>query len=132
MTIPGIFLVDRAGRRPLLMAGAIGMLLSEFSASAHPRILLTIDRAGQFIVAIVGTVIGDGNPAGQQVLIAFVCIFIAFFAATWGPLAWVVTSEVYSTSMRAKAMSMSTAANWLANFAIGFGSFQHPFLSCHR
>ena len=50
---------------------------------------------------------------------------VAHFAATWGPLAWVVTSEIYPTSTRAKQMSMSTASNWLLNFAIGYAT---PYL----
>lgn len=65
MTLPGIYLVDKAGRRTLLLAGAVGMATS------------------QLIVAIVGDVISESNLAGQRVLIAFVCIYISFFAATW-------------------------------------------------
>lgn len=79
----------------MLLLGAAGMCIS------------------QLIVAAVGVAIDQDNLAGQRVLIAFVCFFIAFFAATWGPLAWVVTGEIYPTSIRAKAMSMSTASNWL-------------------
>ena len=60
-----------------------------------------------------------------QVLIAFVCIFIGHFAAIWGPYAWVVTSEIYPTAIRAKAMSLSTASNWLWNFGIGYAT---PYL----
>ena len=104
MTIPGMVLVDRAGRRKLLLIGAAVMCISHF------------------IVAITGTIIGNGNPAGQKVLVAFVCIFIGAFAATWGPMAWVVTGEIYPTAIRAKAMSMSTASNWLWNFAIGYAT----------
>lgn len=50
---------------------------------------------------------------------------IAFFAATWGPIAWVVTGEIYPLEIRAKAMSLSTASNWLWNFAIGYAT---PYL----
>jgi SP family sugar:H+ symporter-like MFS transporter len=64
-TIPGMYAMDKLGRRFLLMYGAFGMALS------------------QLIVAIVGSVISVNNLAGQRVLIAFVCIFIAHFAATW-------------------------------------------------
>ena len=104
MTVPGIWLVDRAGRRRLLLIGAAGMLVCEF------------------IIAIVGVSIPATNLAGQKVLIAFVCIYIAFFAATWGPIAWVVTGEIFPLAVRAKAMSMSTASNWLWNFGIGYAS----------
>ena len=104
MTFPGMYAVDRAGRRFLLLLGAAVMAVS------------------QFIVAITGTIIGDGDPAGQKCLVAFVCIFLGAFASTWGPMAWVVTSEIYPNAIRAKAMSMSTASNWLLNFAIGYAT----------
>ena len=58
MTVPGIWGVERFGRRRLLLVGAIGMCICEF------------------IVAIVGVTISVNNLAGQRVLIAFVCIYI--------------------------------------------------------
>jgi SP family sugar:H+ symporter-like MFS transporter len=60
-----MYAMDKLGRRFLLMYGAFGMAVS------------------QLIVAIVGDIIKIDNVAGQRVLIAFVCIFIAHFAATW-------------------------------------------------
>jgi sugar porter (SP) family MFS transporter len=107
MTIPGIYLVDKMGRRSLLLIGAAGMLVCEY------------------LVAIIGVTISVDNLAGQKVLIAFVCIYIAFFAATWGPIAWIVTGEIFPLNVRAKAMSMSTASNWLWNFGIGYAT---PYL----
>ncbi|KDQ19558.1 hypothetical protein BOTBODRAFT_28136 [Botryobasidium botryosum FD-172 SS1] len=107
MTIPALFLVDRVGRRYLLLIGAMGMLVCEY------------------IVAIVGVSVSTSNIAAQKVLIAFVCIYIAFFAATWGPIAWVVTGEIFPLNIRAKAMSMSVASNWLWNFGIGYAT---PYL----
>jgi MFS family permease len=59
------------------------------------------------------------------VLIIFVCLYIFFFASSWGPVVWVVTSEIYPLKVRAKSMSISTAANWLLNFAIAYGT---PYL----
>ncbi|KAL7415107.1 monosaccharide importer [Mrakia frigida] len=112
-TIPGILMIDRAGRRPLLIWGAVVMATCEF------------------LVAIVGVTVGtpaaDGaiNLPAQRVLIAFVCIYIAAFASTWGPIAWVVTGEIFPLAIRGKAMSMSTASNWLWNFGIGFAT---PYL----
>ncbi|KAG8861400.1 hypothetical protein FRB96_002849 [Tulasnella sp. 330] len=104
MTIPGIYLVDKAGRRSLLLIGAIGMLVCEY------------------LVAIVGVAVSVDNLAAQKVLVAFVCIYIAFFAATWGPIAWIVTGEIFPLNVRAKAMSLSVASNWLWNFGIGYAS----------
>jgi sugar porter (SP) family MFS transporter len=107
MTIPGIWAVERVGRRRLLLIGAAGMLVCEY------------------LIAIIGVTISTSNTAGQKVLIAFVCIYIAFFASTWGPIAWVVTGEIFPLNIRAKAMSLSTASNWLWNFAIGYAT---PYL----
>lgn len=113
MTLIGLPFIDRIGRRRLLLIGAAGMCICEF------------------IVAIVGVTAGhiqpDGsvNLAAQRVLIAFVCIYIAFFAVSWGPIVWVVTSEVFPLSIRGEGMSLSIASNWLWNFGIGYAT---PYL----
>jgi len=79
----------------------------------------------QFLVAIIGVTISTTNTAGQKVLIAFVCIYIAFFASTWGPITWVVTGEIYPLNIRAKAMSLTTSSNWLWSFGLGYAT---PYL----
>lgn len=104
-TLPGLWLVERMGRRNLLMFGAVGMSVS------------------QFIVAIVGTT--AVSVVANKVLIAFVCIYIFFFACSWGPVGWVVTGELFPLRVRAKALSITTATNWLFNFAIGYAT---PYL----
>ena len=102
-TFPGLYLVDKWGRRPLLMFGAVGMFVC------------------QYIVAIVGTADGSSHSANQA-LIAFVCIYIFFFACSWGPVAWVVTGEMFPLKSRAKCLSMTTATNWLLNWAIAYAT----------
>ncbi|KAL8642951.1 MAG: hypothetical protein Q9226_008445 [Calogaya cf. arnoldii] len=102
-TIPGLYLVEKWGRRPLLLFGAVGMFVC------------------QYIVAIAGTVDPD-NPATNKVLIAFVCIYIFFFASSWGPVAWVVTGELFPLKVRAKCLSITTASNWLLNWAIAYAT----------
>ena len=87
-------MVERLGRRNLLLLGAIGMCVC------------------QYIVAITGTVAGTSDLAAQRAAIAFVCIYIFFFASSWGPVAWVVTGELYPLQARAKCLSMTTASNW--------------------
>lgn len=79
-TLPGLWMVEKWGRRNLLLFGAVGMAVS------------------QFIVAGVGTGAGIENLAAQKALIAFVCIYIFFFACSWGPVAWIVTGESKSYS----------------------------------
>lgn len=100
-TVPGIALVELAGRRRLLFWGAIGMSVSEF------------------IVAIVGTA-SPNSQAANKTLIAFSCTFIASFAATWGPLAWVVVGEIFPLRVRGKSVAICAGSNWLFNFVIAF------------
>ncbi|SPQ18338.1 6c5352ec-26b0-4157-8419-9b3e07a0e54e [Thermothielavioides terrestris] len=77
-TFPGLFVVESWGRRRLLIVGAIGMALS------------------QLLIASFATATGNNNQTTQnQILIIFVAIDIFFFAASWGPVTWVVTSEIY-------------------------------------
>jgi SP family sugar:H+ symporter-like MFS transporter len=107
MTIPGIWGVERFGRRSLLLVGAAGMCICEF------------------LVAIIGVTISVQDQSGQKALIAIVCIYIAFFASTWGPIAWVVVGEIFPLSVRAKGIALSTASNWLWNWAIAYAT---PYL----
>jgi SP family sugar:H+ symporter-like MFS transporter len=68
---------------------------------------------------------GSVNLVAQRVLIAFVCVYIAFFASTFGPIPWCVCAEVFPSRLRAKGMSLSIASNWLWNFGIGYAT---PYL----
>ncbi|CEP25124.1 RGT2 [Cyberlindnera jadinii] len=104
-TIPGIILVEYLGRRSLLLGGAAGMCVS------------------QLIIAIVGA--ATNSDAANKCMVGFTCIFIAFFAATWGPVAWVITGEIMPLKTRAKSVALSTASNWLFNFAIAYAT---PYL----
>lgn len=105
MSFPGVLLIEILGRRNLLLIGSAGMCFCDF------------------IVAIVG--VASKSKAANQVLVAFACIFIAFFAATWGPICWVITGEIYPLTVRAKSIALATSSNWLFNFAIAFAT---PYL----
>ncbi|GAP88706.1 putative glucose transporter rco-3 [Rosellinia necatrix] len=106
-TIPGLFVVESWGRRKLLIVGSIGMAIC------------------QLVIAIFSTAASNMQGLVAKLLIVFVAIFVFFYAASWGPVAWVVTSEIYPLKVRAKSMSISTSANWLLNFGIAYGT---PFL----
>lgn len=90
------YTMEKLGRRPLLLWGALGMVIC------------------QFIVAIVGTVDG-GNKSAVSAEISFICIYIFFFASTWGPGAWVVIGEIFPLPIRSRGVALSTASNWLWN-----------------
>ncbi|KAI0359460.1 AmMst-1 [Trametes cingulata] len=107
MTLPGMWAVDKFGRRSLLLWGAVIMCVCEY------------------LVAILGVTISIENLAGQRALIGIVCVYVGTFAATWGPVAWVVTGEIFPLNVRAKGISLSAASNWLWNWALAFAT---PYL----
>ncbi|KAK3291889.1 high-affinity glucose transporter RGT2 [Chaetomium fimeti] len=115
-TIPGLYAVDKWGRRPLLLFGAIGMCVSQLIVAVCGTVSTGQHANGEIFVT---------SLAGQQAAVAFVCIYIFFFASTWGPLAWVVTGEIYPLKTRAKSLSITTATNWLLNWAIAYAT---PYL----
>ena len=90
------YTIEKFGRRPLLIYGAAGMVVC------------------QFIVAIVGVTDGQ-SQAAVRAMIAFICIYIFFFASTWGPGAWVVIGEIFPLPIRSRGVALSTASNWLWN-----------------
>jgi len=97
------YTVERFGRRTILIWGALGMLICEF------------------IVAIIGVTAGrleEHNTSAVSAMIAFICIYIAFFATTWGPGAWVLIGEIFPLPIRSRGVGLSTASNWLWNCII--------------
>ncbi|PQE22418.1 monosaccharide transporter protein [Rutstroemia sp. NJR-2017a BVV2] len=97
------YIVERFGRRTILIWGALGMLICEF------------------IVAIIGVTAGrleEHNTSAVSAMIAFICIYIAFFATTWGPGAWVLIGEIFPLPIRSRGVGLSTASNWLWNCII--------------
>lgn len=100
-TLPALFLIDRVGRRPLLMAGAAGTCVS-----------LVI------VAAMVGG-FGGNNAAAGWVGIAFVYIYDINFSYSFAPIGWVLPAEIFNLGNRAKAMSITTSATWACNFVIG-------------
>jgi sugar porter (SP) family MFS transporter len=103
MTIVAIKIVDRVGRKPLLFAGVAGMVTS----------LLVLGIS----LSALPTPHHPGDPAA---IITLVCLatFIASFAATWGPVVWVMIPEVLPLSVRGTAMGVAVFGNWAANFLV--------------
>ncbi|AYJ50719.1 MFS transporter [Rhodococcus sp. P1Y] len=106
MTFVAILFVDRIGRRKLLLGGSIGMFVGLAMAAVS-----------------FSQQIGSGDdvtlpsPWGAVALIG-ANLFVIFFAATWGPIMWVLLGEMFPNRMRAVALGIGTAANWIANFAV--------------
>ncbi|ORX57040.1 general substrate transporter [Hesseltinella vesiculosa] len=114
-TIPGILLLDTLGRRKVLISGAVWMGSSMIVCGA---IMAAYGRI-EFDVALNEYVVDMSETVGASyVCIFMIYLFVAGFAASWGPCAWVYPSEIYPLRIRSKGTSLSTAANWLMNFVI--------------
>jgi MFS transporter, SP family, sugar:H+ symporter len=106
-TIPAIALVDRVGRKPLLLAGSAGMAAT-----------LAV-MAAVFVTAAVGA---NGKPllthgAAVTGLVA-ANLYIVAFAVSWGPVMWVLLGEMFPNRMRGAALAIAGATNWVTNFAV--------------
>jgi SP family sugar:H+ symporter-like MFS transporter len=106
-TIPAIVLIDRVGRKPLLLGGSIGMAVT-LGAMA---ILFGSAGTGP-----------DGKPLlthGAAILgLSAANLYIVAFAMSWGPVMWVLLGEMFPPRMRGAALAVSGASNWAANFAV--------------
>jgi MFS transporter, SP family, sugar:H+ symporter len=113
VTLIAIALVDKVGRRPMLLIGSIGMTLSlGLMALAFTQSYEGPDPAGGTEMI---TLLPDGW--GTTALIA-ANAFVVFFGATWGPLVWVLLGEMFPNRIRAAALGVAAAAQWIANFVI--------------
>jgi SP family sugar:H+ symporter-like MFS transporter len=106
-TFIAIALVDKIGRKPLLLTGSIGMFMS---LSALTFIFGTsgFDEAGKLALT-------DGM--GTMALI-MANVFVVFFGLSWGPIVWVLLGEMFNNRIRGAALAVAASAQWLANFAI--------------
>ena len=105
-TFPGLYIVEKYGRRPSLIYGALWMFMC----------FLVFASLGHFAL-------GTGDDQSQGVgyaMIVFACLFIAAFASTWGPIVWAVVGEMYPSRYRAQCMALATASNWVWNFLLSF------------
>jgi sugar porter (SP) family MFS transporter len=97
MTIVSIPLVDRLGRRPLLLTSLTGMLISLVSLA-------------------IGFALG--GPALRWIGVLSLAVYIASFAIGLGPVFWLLISEIFPLNIRGQAASVATTANWLSNFFV--------------
>jgi MFS transporter, SP family, sugar:H+ symporter len=103
MTVVAIRIIDRVGRKPMLLFGLVGMVASLTILGLASELLAKPDSAG--------------DPAA---IVTLACLagFIVSFAATWGPVVWVMLPEVLPLSVRGTAMGVAVFLHWGANFLV--------------
>jgi sugar porter (SP) family MFS transporter len=99
VTILALELLDRVGRRPLLIWGLIGMIVS---------------------LALLGVGFLTQTPTSALASTSMICVmaYVACFAFSLGPIFWLMIAEIYPLKIRSRAMSLAAAANWGSNFVV--------------
>ncbi|MCL2028369.1 MAG: D-xylose transporter XylE [Bacteroidales bacterium] len=111
-TVVAILTVDKWGRKPLLITGSVGMAIGMFA----------IGTMAYFNIIGIATLI-------------FIVIYTASFMMSWGPICWVLISEIFPNTIRGKAIAIAVAAQWTANFLVSstfpaLESFSMTFTYC--
>ena len=111
-TLVAIFTVDKFGRKPLLIIGSVGMSIGMFAIG-----LLAFYK-----------IIGAST-------LVFIIIYSASFMMSWGPICWVLISEIFPNTIRSKAIAIAVAAQWISNFIVSatfpsLEAFSVPFTYC--
>src|SRR3989440_3623938 len=99
MTVLAMYLVDRAGRRPLLLIGIAGMIVT---------------------LGVLGLSFRISNPSGQLAWIAVICLmgYVASFAISLGPIFWLLIAEIYPLKIRGLAEGTAATFNWASNLIV--------------
>jgi len=117
-TIPAILYVDRWGRRKTLIAGAVimgtgmavvGIMIASFGVSVRNHITNELS-------------VSMSNVGASFSVIVFIYVFVAGFAFSWGPIAWIYPAEIFPMRVRSKGTSLTTASNWAFNYIVSLVS----------
>jgi len=96
-TVVAIMTVDKFGRKPLQIIGALGMSLGMFGLGTA------------FYAQLSGVV-----------ALASMLFYVAAFAMSWGPVCWVLLAEIFPNAIRSKALAVAVAAQWIANYFVSW------------
>jgi len=106
-TLIAIALIDKIGRKPLLLIGSVGMAVTLLTMSAI------------FANATVGADGVPSLPAGTNVIALIAAnLFVVAFGMSWGPVVWVLLGEMFPNRIRAAALGLAAAGQWVANWLI--------------
>ena len=102
-----IMVIDKIGRKPLLLIGSAGMAVSLF-AMAYAFNSGTLDASGNLQL----------TPSMGMVALVAANAYVIFFNGTWGPVMWVMLGEMFPNQIRGSALAVAGFAQWFANYLI--------------
>ncbi|QCD89313.1 sugar transport protein 10-like [Vigna unguiculata] len=105
-TLVSIFTVDKFGRRVLLLEGGVQMFICQVIVGTMIGLRFGLNGQGAF------------SKVEANILLFFICAYVAAFAWSWGPLGWLVPSEICSLEIRPAGQAINVATNMLFTFAI--------------
>ena len=110
-TVVAILIVDRVGRKPMLLGGSAGMVVTlAVMAIAFSQSVVTVGADGSESPSLPGV-------WGPVALVA-ANLYVVSFAVTWGPVVWVLLGEIFPNWLRAAALAVAASAQWIANFIV--------------
>ncbi|GMY17917.1 sugar transport protein 10-like [Fagus crenata] len=115
-TIVSIYSVDKFGRRALFLEGGVQMTLAQIAVGTMIGLRFGVSGVGSF------------SDAEANLLLFFICLYVAAFAWSWGPLGWLIPSEICPLEIRSAGQAINVSVNMLLTFIIA-----QSFLSllCH-
>ncbi|KAB2579831.1 Polyol transporter 5 [Lasiodiplodia hormozganensis] len=103
-TIPAVMYVDKLGRKPVLIVGALGMAICHFIIA-----VIVAKNQDQW----------ETHQAAGWAAVVMVWLFVIHFGYSWGPCAWILIAEVWPLSNRPYGISLGASSNWMNNFIVG-------------
>ncbi|KAI8098019.1 uncharacterized protein B0P05DRAFT_523006 [Gilbertella persicaria] len=123
-TIFVMFYIDKCDRRRILVVGALAMAVCMIAITIVSAIfnqqLLSMHNAPSVTSTEVTSAI-DNQNAGYAIMV-LLCIFLVFFAMSWGPVGWIYPAEIYPQMIRANAMGVTTSCSYLVNLFVSLVS----------
>ncbi|CAO3667351.1 unnamed protein product [Umbelopsis ramanniana] len=114
--IPAMFIVDRVGRRKLMLTGTVAMGIGFIlMAGVYGGVGHTVwDEANLTHAVDMG-----GNKGADYAVIVIIFLFVCFYAITWAPCAWIYISEIFPLRIRSKGFAFASALLWVGNVLVG-------------
>jgi MFS family permease len=114
--IPAMFIVDKVGRRKLMMTGTVAMGVGFLlMAGVYGGVGHTVWDP----VNLTHAVDMGGNKSADYAVIVIIFLFVCFYAITWAPCAWIYIAEIFPLRIRSKGFAFASALLWVGNVLVG-------------